>query len=114
MKREEILRTAFMMAISNGWQATLDGKMLRRIGRDGKPWSWIGAAAWGSKDLLFSHDFAKALWGEETKIVGDMYTVMGNKYDVGQAAFEHYLQQMVVAEDPIKYLGDNLPPEAKS
>lgn len=60
MKREEILGTAFTIAISNGWQATRDGKILRMIGRDGKPWSWTGSTAWGSKDLILSHDFANA------------------------------------------------------
>lgn len=40
---------------------------------------------------IFSHDFAKAFWGEE-------------KPKVPITLWQHHLQQMVLEEDPIKYL----------
>ncbi len=47
------------------------------------------------KDLIFSHSFAKAFWGEE------MYEDnVKNKIKVWQ----YHLQQMVLKEEPIKYL----------
>ena len=49
--------------------------------------------------LIFSHDFAKAFFGEE-------YIAQLNQYDLEESilAWRHHLQQMVLKEDPIKYL----------
>lgn len=45
--------------------------------------------------IIFSHDFAKAFWG-------DIAIPEGNR---GQLlAWQYHLQQMVLEEDPIKYL----------
>ena len=45
--------------------------------------------------LIFNHDFAKAFWGETSTVCG---------CDVGEPAWEFYLQQMVLEEDPVNYL----------
>lgn len=42
----------------------------------------------GYAPLVYNHDFCKALWGEK---------------------WEHHIQQMVLAPDPVKYLSDNMP-----
>jgi phosphatidylserine/phosphatidylglycerophosphate/cardiolipin synthase-like enzyme len=59
-------------------------------------------------ELIFNHDFAKALWGEHT----DTLTVQNNSLNVKQVidmnGWRYHLQQMVIADDPIKYLGKNL------
>lgn len=53
--------------------------------------------------IIFDHDFAKALWGEEKKHSRDQF------FDIiDKEGWKHYLQQMVIAEDPIKYLGEHL------
>lgn len=50
--------------------------------------------------LIFNHDFARALWGTEyTK--GDKLTYQRPKWQVN-------LMRMVIADDPIKYLGENI------
>lgn len=78
---------------------------------------------WGYKEVIYNHDFAKALWGE--KIVeewyddgGEIHNFMGGTieypYDEGAgivyevAKWKLHLQQMVIAEDPIKYLEENI------
>lgn len=55
------------------------------------------------KILLFNHDFAKALFANEPaiRIYGDAPVVL-------QPAWQYHLQQMVIADDPIKYLGENI------
>ncbi len=54
-------------------------------------------------DVIYAHSFAQALWGEEPN------------WEIEQAGppdiikgWEHQLQEMVIAEDPIKYLEENL------
>lgn len=54
-------------------------------------------------EILFDQEFAKALWGEEK------LQPMNQAFDkVLKSGWKRHLQQMVVADDPIKYLGDNL------
>lgn len=111
INRKLILEQAIQKAIDGGWNATLDGSTLRKIGSEGKPYAWIGAATWGSKDLIFSHDFAKALWGEE--LFAEEFDSPiprfpeAKKLDI-RPVWQYNLQQMVIAEDPIKYLGDHI------
>ena len=65
--------------------------------------------------LLFNHDFAKALWGEDKVIPHtpalDEYAPFMRLFAealVPSKKWQHHLQQMVIAEDPIKYLGEHL------
>jgi len=51
-------------------------------------------------ELIFDHDFAKALWGEDGE--GIMH---GGS---GRIGWRHHLARMVVAEYPIKYLAENI------
>lgn len=48
--------------------------------------------------VYLTADFAKAIWGE------DQY--LGN--EVVKEGWREHLQQMVIADDPIAYLGDNI------
>ena len=61
--------------------------------------------------FIFNHDFAKALWGEV--VTTENYTGQGPDlspatYIIPKPAWQYHLQQMVIAEDPIKYLGENI------
>lgn len=47
-----------------------------------------------NNDIIFSHEFAKAFWGEEI-----MVTSIGNLL-----AWKFHLQQMVLKEAPLKYI----------
>lgn len=48
-------------------------------------------------DIIFSHDFAKAFWGEEL-----IWTTADEEYM--DEAWEVHLQQMVLEKEPLKYL----------
>ena len=49
--------------------------------------------------IIFSHDFAKAFWGEEKECVGsDKSGVVYKK------AWRKHLSKMVLEEEPLKYL----------
>lgn len=64
-----------------------------------------------SSEIIFDKDFAKALWGEEEVDSGDDLKKKGidiiNNYrakSIKKHGWQHHLQQMVVADDPIEYL----------
>jgi hypothetical protein len=68
-----------------------------------------------SKYLIFDHSFAKAFWGEETVYLHDNVPVDGlcsecyrkqsNKaVQFAKPAWQYHLQQMVLKEEPLKYL----------
>ena len=54
--------------------------------------------------LIFSHDFAKAFWGEEE--MSCMAEVKNQELNIKEVlvAWQHHLQQMVLEEEPLKYL----------
>lgn len=76
--------------------------------------------------IIFNHDFAKALWGEKWLPItegvqdGGQYTdfrhqrthdwqeMLFSTWDYVMPAWAYHLCQMVIAEDPIKYLGEHL------
>ena len=64
------------------------------------------------EELLFSKDFAKALWGEESYslTIHDVNTPSeyANSIMVQQPMWSYRLQQMVIADDPIEYLGEHI------
>lgn len=57
-------------------------------------------------DILFSHDFAKAIWGEDCK--DEKGEEFHKPYDFmcSHNWIEH-LQQAVISEDPLQYYWDN-------
>jgi len=72
---------------------------------------------WGDNmyGLIFSHDFAKALWGDWDMVeTGRVYNADGsldgnNLITVFSGKnWQYHLQMMVVADDPIAYLGSTL------
>jgi len=56
--------------------------------------------------LIFDHDFAKCLWGDYNTdyLLYYQFTAI----EPHLLAWQYHLQQMVIAEDPIKYLGENI------
>jgi hypothetical protein len=46
-------------------------------------------------EVIFSHNFAKALWGEQ-------------RVNSLEGGWRWHLQNMVIADDPIKYLGEHI------
>lgn len=129
MKNEQILKKAVDRALDNG--AFLFGSYVEQS--DGKKF-WTSTYFANEDEMLmdikleeiiFSHDFAKAFWGEE-KIYciasygchpthnyddedsGDPYYDGNNDTDKSIPtripAWQYHLQQMVLEEDKVKYL----------
>jgi hypothetical protein len=65
---------------------------------------------------IFNREFARALWGEAPIAFNAEYKIMQmdselSEYTVWHSslpAWQFHLQQMVIADDPIEYLGKNL------
>jgi hypothetical protein len=90
MTNQEILKKAIEKAVSNSY---IDW---------GVP---EGSAAYS---VIFSHDFAKAFWGEEFK-EGEAESsnekwVSGYEWEFKGKRWQWHLQQMVLEEEPLKYL----------
>lgn len=111
---ENILKKAIQNAIDGGWETQFNatiksvdyrqGKLERNMiitvhAKDGDI-----SIMHNLESIIYSHDFAKALWGECT----DWVEPIRGEYRVPQNGYEHHLQQMVIADDPICYLGENL------
>ena len=110
MTNKEILTRAIEKAIGGGWKPF------------NNEWTVTPSAIWykfptgkngeitnnpvSIEAIIFNHDFAKALWGEDIRIVGETPGAMTD--EERPLAWQWYLQRMVIAEDPIKYLGDNI------
>lgn len=58
-------------------------------------------------ETIFNHEFCKALWGEDLTH-GFKGNTLGQIQQYHQPAWQYHLQQMVIAEDPIKYLGEHI------
>ena len=109
MSDREILEKAIQKAIGAGWKQPWVVGVYRGLNHDVVTGELF--ACWQYKDLMpfgysvigliFNHDFAKALWGEEQARAGKFDEPVG-------VAWKYHLQQMVVSKDPIKYLGDNI------
>ena len=119
---KEILEKAIQKAIDGGWRGDiLDIKVEAQD--DGLVRLYWDNTEWSVLDIIFNHDFAKALWGEKLLDIyyddnSNNYEHMGGKlnypYNEGAgmeytvASWKFNLQQMVISDDPVKYLGDNI------
>lgn len=103
LSNKEILEKSIRKAIQSGFNAEI---------KDG----WVTCRGLCARldctapyDIIFNHDFAKALWGELPKRSADMYDCPKDEIgQVGTYNWEHHLQQMVIADNPVEYLGECL------
>lgn len=114
MSSQQILEKAVQKAIDGGWAP--HNKPRRWDAREIMHWYKFGEFSSRQADddnwkkFIFNHDFAKALWGEGKVEYTITCTCHNNSNEQNYNLWQHHLQNMVVAEDPIKYLGDNLRP----
>lgn len=149
MSSQEILTKAIEKAIAGGWN--YDGRIgkytkwrvaiVEDFTHDERPMfqiyddSGYTETTWNFPQfsLIFNHDFAKALWGEDTnrlwKCPACGYSFEYYKHNetqeycpndghkakdvtepkpVWEQKWADRLQEMVIADDPIKYLGENI------
>ncbi len=125
MNNEQILEKAWKIATDRGWEFdNLDKwhlKANRRISVINNWYQFIftydgRTIIIDAERIIFDHDFAKALWGDKKlpykKYEPDYYNLGQYKPVVATTkkseAWKFHLQQMVIADDPIKYLGEHL------
>jgi len=109
MTNEQILKKAIEKAGNNGWSAFLTENAQSQIDTFGK---FKGFSI--PVGIIFSHDFAKAFWGEEQVLPHpsqirisemsdeDLYKIVDGVYKV--PVWQYHLQRMVLREEPLKYL----------
>jgi hypothetical protein len=105
MTKEQILRKAIKKAIKNGYI-----NLALKIGS----WDYDAGSIFyydtrrkgsslivreGIREILFDHQFAKAFWEND----GDKFPYDDRPWEE-QPAWQYHLQQMVLEEDPVKYL----------
>ena len=95
MHKLTVLKKGIEKAIKNNWDSRgyylgMDEDTLQKFINDDKHLS-----------IIFSHDFAKAIWGEEDIIHVDMEN---GKTESHMKIWQWHLQQMVLCEEPLQYL----------
>lgn len=120
MTNQEILTKAIQkVAKSKPELVPIDVTKIDRIEYfDGVVTYWSGHQHWTFN--IFNHEFAKALWGEEEcKYCIEKYSDdktpethfahnIDGDYNYEIPAWQYHLREMVIAENPIKYLGENI------
>ena len=103
MTNEETVTKAIEIAIKNGWASN--------IPRECDEWDDESRSfndyedRWNIEATIYNHEFAKALWPQEIKGGG----MIARNGCTAMEYWQYHLQQMVIADNPIKYLGENLP-----
>lgn len=99
---QQILEKAIQKAIDGGWKLH-------------EHWIWtdnplydLGVDEFNYEHVIYSHDFAKALWPGNIEIQHGNWDEPSTMTTEVVQAWKSHLQRMVIADDPIKYLGDNL------
>lgn len=124
MTNQEILTKAIEKAIANGWKTPASNFHVSEWQKkDGLPRlnnstvklgiyfdvsNQLGGDIYHVGDLIFNHDFAKALWGNAITDASTGETLYQTRHWSKPAIWKERLQEMVIAEDPIKYLGEHL------
>lgn len=101
MSNEEILKKAISKAVRNGWKGLQFPKTFNAVYciRNHK-----------EKNIIFSHDFAKAFFQWKHYSGGIVVNLTGrhtcnDQCDRRQGgSWQYHLQRMVISENPIKYL----------
>lgn len=111
MSNQEILEKAIQKAIDGGFEMS---KWLPDADNVDTFVYWLlnDSNSEGYHCLIFNHDFAKALWPIGNGKCRCGADIKGQHTGLGTHDMEYQwvsnLKQMVIADDPIKYLGENL------
>jgi hypothetical protein len=92
MSDQQILEKAISLAIDGGWVPYEDGAAVAKGSLRDNTW----------QALIYHHEFARCLWGE------DRYEVGTDHNQIKVHGWKWHLKNMVIAEDPIDYLGANI------
>lgn len=120
MSDQEILTKVIQKAIAGGWTADWASKKEISVyytGEYGGDKRYELVKVCEPERYIFNHDFAKALWGgghynlvtaNGQKAFGSKDVLEGVTNQPVLEAWQHHLQQLVIAEDVFKYLGENI------
>lgn len=117
MTHEQVLTKAIGKAVDNGWVGDLADTLygfavddeVDLLDGDGRR----NVYHLNAQDFIFNHDFAKALWGEEPcYLEGGRWECRELRCDTKNLLqipyWKYQLTGMVMADDPIEYLGKTL------
>ena len=102
MNNQEILKKAIEKAEKNGYKFwNVDQKYIE-LEENLEIWRYKNNKNYYASvyQIIFSHDFAKAFWGDKPYKI---YNIQGKVEESG-LTWQYHLQQMVLEENPIKYL----------
>lgn len=94
MTNQQILKKAIKKAIKNGWKNPFNKNIFKQAELF---FGWNALIYL----IIFSHDFAKAFWGEG--LITRKCKKCGHK-GKSHCLYQYYLQQMVLEKEPLKYL----------
>jgi len=104
MSNEEILQKAIEKAQANGWS----NAVIYYVQSESQIVTSFGGVSISLcyEQIIFNHEFAKALWPQPAPYE---YRNDGTSRSISLSpAWIHHLQEMVIIDDPIKYLGEHL------
>lgn len=118
LSNQEILAKAIQKAIGNGWKPVVSSYPLISFDGSKVPDSQH-LSFLATESIIFNHDFARAIWPweEESKCPYCGISFPGSLMHPNPCPladgfyprlWQYHLQQMVIADDPIKYLGEHL------
>lgn len=109
MSNQEILEKAIKKAIDGGWQ-NYEEWYVHRNGTDSNDWfmTTLDGDHQYIYGLIFDHEFAKSLWGEHTETMTVQNNTLNVKQVIDMDGWQYHLQQLVIADDVFKYLGENV------
>lgn len=123
MDKKDVLERAITKAIAGGYKpdGITEMKSYKPTIRNGQAWvRWFNDSGQeviqDLEHVIFNHDFAKAIWGDFTAThngtdissATDWSKHIDDRVVIKQMGYKYHLQQMVIADDPIKYLGKHL------
>lgn len=116
--RAKVLERAIQSAIDGGWQ--LDFTKIKHYRLTvafevEKPFNKENP--WSANDIIFNHNFAKALWPQLHALCRQSYSeddfykhiCIYNPSCTARPDWQFHLQQLAIADDPILYLSEHLP-----
>lgn len=120
-----ILGRAIRLAIERGWKYNDIDLEFKKVGTvslvgnivylyEGRPLKSRPINSYCLEEIIYNHDFARALFGERedrqpTREEGSSYYGGGaGGFITVKEGWQFHLQQMVISENPIAYLGDHI------
>lgn len=107
MTDTQILEAAIYKAIDGGWSFEIgDNEFVVWLDETHSPSVTQHGDMLDHQRIIFDHDFAKALWPGYINTA--TWEICQHSEHGDMPLMYWHLQQMVIADDPIQYLGENM------